>query len=148
MNLRAALIFLILGIISLLIVMGAVSLVRWLKMAYPRSFRSILAALCLVVGGAGVWVYLEKKERPVFHAGDLITLQEPVVARVIPTDRRSPTTSCIVEIYEHLSVVDLQSGTLKARVESNNRSWPSFCPIGAKVEIELAWLHRFTLTHR
>lgn len=148
MNLRAALIFLILGIISLLIVMGAVSVVRWLKMAYPRSFRSILVVLCLVVMGAGVLVYLEAKERPVFHAGDLITLQEPVVARVIPADRRSSATSCIVEIYEHLSVVELQSGTLKARVESNNRSGPSFCPVGAEVQIELAWLRRFTLTHR
>ena len=83
-----------------------------------------------------------------FHAGDLITLQEPVVARVIPADRHSTTTSCIVEIYEHLSVVNVQTGTLKARVESNNRSSPGFCPIGADVQIELAWLHRFTLTHR
>jgi len=91
---------------------------------------------------------MEAKERPVFQAGDLITLEDPVVARVIPADRRSPTTSCIVEIYEHLSVVDVQSGTMKARVESNNRSGPSFCPIGANVQIELAWLHHFTLTHR
>src|SRR5437899_7851500 len=146
MNLRAALIFFVLGFIGLLIVMGAASFVRWLKMAYPRFFRSILAVLCLLVVGAGVWVYLEAKERPVFHAGDLITLQEPVVARVIPADRHSTTTSCIVEIYEHLSVVNVQTGTLKARVESNNRSGPNFCPIGADVQIELAWLHRFTLT--
>jgi hypothetical protein len=148
MNLRAALIFLVLGFIGLLIVMGAASFVRWLKVSYPRSFRSILVGLCLLLVGAGVWVYMEAKERPVFHAGDLITLEEPVVARVIPADRNAPTTSCIVEIYEHLSVVDLQSGTLKARVESNNRSGPSFCPIGADVQIELAWLRHFTLTHR
>jgi len=148
MNLRAALIFLVLGFIGLLLVMGAVSFVRWLRLSYPRSFRSILVVLCLVVVGAGVWVYMEAKERPVFHAGDLMTLQEPVVARVIPADRQSPTTSCIVEIYEHLSVVDVQSGTLKARVESNNRSGPSFCPVGAEVQIDLAWLHRFTLTQR
>jgi len=44
--------------------------------------------------------------------------------------------------------VDVQSGTMKARVESNNRSGPSFCPIGADVQIELTWLHSFTLTHR
>ncbi|HKW85577.1 MAG TPA: hypothetical protein VJM82_00745 [Nitrospiraceae bacterium] len=148
MNLRAALIFLVLGFIALLLVMGAASFVRWLKIAYPRSFRAILVVLCLVVVGAGVWTYMEAKERPVFHAGDLMTLEEPVVARVIPADRHSPATSCIVEIYEHLSVVDVQSGTLKARVESNNRSGPSFCSIGAQVQIELAWLHRFTLTHR
>jgi len=148
MNLRVALIFLVLGFIGLLIAMGAVSFVRWLKFSYPRSFRSILAVLCLVVVGAGVWAYMEAKERPVFQAGDLITLEDPVVARVIPADRHSPTTSCIVEIYEHLSVVDVQSGTMKARVESNNRSGPSFCPIGADVQIELTWLHSFTLTHR
>ena len=148
MNLRVALIFLVLGFIGLLLVMGAASFVRWLRFAYPRSFRAILVGLCLVVVGAGLWAYMEAKERPVFHAGDLMTLEEPVVARVIPADRHSPATSCIVEIYEHLSVVDVQSGTLKARVESNNRSGPSFCPIGAQVQIELAWLHRFTLTHR
>ncbi len=148
MNLRAALIFLVLGFIGLLIVMGAASFVRWLKISYPRSFRSILAVLCLLLVGAGVWVYMEVKERPVFHAGDLMTLEEPVVARVIPAERNAPATSCIVEIYEHLSVVDVQTGTLKARVESNNRSGPSYCPIGAHVNIELAWLHRYTLTHR
>jgi len=148
MNLRAALIFLVLGFIGLLLVMGAASFVRWLKMSYPRSFRSILVVLCLVVVGAGVWTYMEAKERPAFRAGDLLTLEEPVVARVIAADRHSPTTSCIVEIYEHLSVVDLHSGTMTARVESNNRSGPSFCPIGADVQIELAWLHHFTLTHR
>src|SRR5438132_9704364 len=124
MNLRAALIFLVLGFIGLLIVMGAVSFVRWLRMSYPRSFRSILVVLCLVVVGAGVWVYLEAKERPVFHPGDLITLQEPVVGRVIPADRRSSTTSCIVEIYEHLSVVDLQSAAPNARVEGDKRPPP------------------------
>ncbi|MGH7205719.1 MAG: hypothetical protein ACREI2_05875 [Nitrospiraceae bacterium] len=148
MNLRAALIFLVLGFIGLLIVMGTASFVRWLKISYPRSFRSILVVLCLLMVGAGVWVYMEAKERPVFHAGDLVTLEEPVVARVIPAGRSAPATSCIVEIYEHLSVVDVQTGTMTARVESNNRSGPSYCPIGADVHIELAWLHRYTLTHR
>ena len=148
MNLRAALIFLVLGFIGLLIVMGAVSFARWLKISYPRHFRTILVVLCLVLVGAGVRVYMEAKGRPVFHAGDLITLQEPVVARVIPADRNAPATSCIVEIYEHLSVVDTQSGTLKARVESNKGSGPSFCPVGAEVQIELAWLRHFTLTRR
>ena len=148
MNLRAGLIFLVLGFIGLLIVMGAASFVRWLKISYPLQYRTILVVLCLLLVGAGVWVYMEVKERPVFHAGDLMTLEEPVVARVIPADRHAPATSCIVEIYEHLSVVEMQSGTLKARVESNNRSSPSFCPIGADVQIELAWLNHFTLTHR
>ena len=148
MNLRAALIFLVLGFIGLLIVMGAASFVRWLKISYPLQYRTILVVLCLLLVGAGVWVYMEVKERPVFHAGDLMTLEEPVVARVIPAVRNAPATSCIVEIYEHLSVVEVHSGTLKARVESNNRSGPSFCPIGADVQIELAWLNHFTLTYR
>jgi len=148
MNLRAALIFLVLGFIGLLIVMGAASFVRWLKISYPLQYRTILVVLCLLLVGAGVWIYMEVKERPVFHAGDLMTLEEPVVARVIPADRHAPATSCIVEIYEHLSVLDVHSGTLNARVESNNRSGPSFCPIGADVQIELAWLNHFTLTYR
>ena len=88
MNLRAALIFLVLGFIGLLIVMGAASFVRWLRDTYPLRYRTILVGLCLVLVGAGVWVYLEVKERPVFHAGDLITLEEPVVARVIPAGTR------------------------------------------------------------
>ena len=148
MNLRAGLIFLVLGFIGLLIVMGAASFVRWLKISYPLQYRTILVVLCLLLVGAGVWVYMEVKERPVFHAGDLMTLEEPVVARVIPAVRNAPATSCIVEIYEHLSVVEVHSGTLKARVESNNRSGPSFCPVGADVQIELAWLNHFTLTYR
>ena len=148
MNLRAGLIFLVLGFIGLLIVMGAASFVRWLKISYPLQYRTILVVLCLLLVGAGVWVYMEVKERPVFHAGDLMTVEEPVVARVIPAVRNAPATSCIVEIYEHLSVLEVHSGTLKARVESNNRSGPSFCPVGADVQIELAWLNHFTLTHR
>jgi len=148
MNLRAALIFLVLGFIGLLIVMGAASFVRCLKISYPLQYRTILIVLCLLLVGVGVWVYMEVKERPVFHTGDLMTLEEPVVARVIPAVRNAPATSCIVEIYEHLSVLEVHSGTLKARVESNNRSGPSFCPVGADVQIELAWLNHFTLTYR
>ena len=148
MNLRAALIFLVLGFISLLIVMGSLSFVRWLKTAYPGQFRSILIALCLGLVSLGIWGYMEASDRPAFHAGDLLTLQEPVVARLVSTDRNSPTTSCIVEIYEHVSVVEATTERLNVRVESNNRSGPSFCPIGAEVQVELAWLHRYTLTHR
>ena len=45
MNLRAALIFLVLGFLGLLLVMGAARFARWLKLSSPRSFRSILALL-------------------------------------------------------------------------------------------------------
>lgn len=148
MNLRAALLFVVLGFFGLLTVMGAVSFVRWLKISYSQHYRTILVVLCLLLAGAGVRVYLDVKDRPVFHPGDLVTLEEPVVARVIPAVRNAPATSCIIEIYEHLSVVDVHSTTLKARVESNSRSGPSFCPVGAEVQIELDWLSHFTLTHR
>src|SRR3989442_12475639 len=98
MNLRAALIFLVLGFIGLLIVMGAASFVRWLKISYPLQYRTILVVLCLLLVGVGVWIYMEVKERPVFHAGDLMTLEEPVVARVIPPDRKAPAPSWILGV--------------------------------------------------
>src|SRR3989442_15683258 len=105
MNLRAALIFLVLGFIGLLIVMGAASFVRWLKISYPLQYRTILIVLCLLLVGVGVWIHMEVKERPVFQAGDLMTLEEPVVAIVIPADRMDHATSLIVELYEHISVI-------------------------------------------
>jgi hypothetical protein len=147
-NLRAAFIFLALGIVSLLITMGALSVVRWLRIAYPKQFRSILVVLCLALVCLGVWGYMEADDRPAFHAGDLLTLQEPIVARMIRSDRNSPTASCIIDIYEHVAVIEARTGTLSARVESNNTSGPSFCAIGAEVQVEIGWLHRYTLTHR
>jgi hypothetical protein len=147
-NLRAAFIFLALGIISLLITMGALSAVRWLRIAYPKQFRSILVALCLALVCLGVWGYMEANDRPAFHEGDLLTLQEPIVARMRSSDRNSPTASCIIDIYEHVAVIETQTGTLTGRVESNNMSGPSFCGIGAEIQVELRWLHRYTLTHR
>jgi hypothetical protein len=147
-NVRAFLIFLVIGFIGLLLVLGTFSLVRWLKTSYPHHFRFILALIVLSGFGLGAWAYMEAKERPGLHAGDLLTLGEPLVVRVIPTERLVATRTCIVEIHEHLSVVDVGSGTLKARVESNTTSGPSFCPIGAVVQFDLAWLHRYTLTHR
>ena len=148
MTFRLVLVFLVLSFIGLLLMMGGVSFVRWLRVSYPRHFRSILGGLGIAILGLGFWAVMEAIDRPSFHPGDLITLQEPIVVRVIATERNSPTTSCIVEIYEHLSVVGAGSGTMKARVESNKTSGPSFCPIGAEVQFELAWLHRYTLTHR
>ncbi|HXF93609.1 MAG TPA: hypothetical protein VNK46_12685 [Nitrospiraceae bacterium] len=148
MNLRAVLIFLVLGFIGLLLAMGAVSFVRWLKLSYPRHFRPILTALGLAAVGLGLWSYEEAAKPPAFHPGDLITLEAPVVARLIPAGRTAPQTSCMVEIYEHLAVMEVESGTLKARVESNTQSGPSFCPIRADVQLDPAWLHRYTLTHR
>lgn len=55
MDLRAALIFLVLDFMGLLLVMGAIGFVRRLKMSSPRSFRSMLVGLCLLLMGAGGW---------------------------------------------------------------------------------------------
>ena len=148
MSFRIAIVLLVLGFIGLLLVMGAISFVRWLKFTHPRHFRSILVALGAALIGLSAWTALEMLGRPSFESGDLITVQEPIVARIVATDLKAPTTSCILEIYENLSVVHAGSGTMKARVESNKSSGPAFCPVGAMVEFELAWLHRYTLTHR
>jgi hypothetical protein len=148
MTLRVALVLLVLGFIGLLLVMGAITFVRWLKLTYPGHYRWILAGVALTLIGLSIWGSFEVMDRPSFHAGDLITLQEPLVVRMGGADRLSPVTSCIVDIYQHLAIVDTGGGTMKARVESNKGSGPAFCPAGAEVQFELAWLHRYTLTHR
>lgn len=148
MNLRVALVVLVLGFIALLLIMGAISFVRWLRFSYPHYYRTILIVLLLIACGLGVWVMLELQDRPAFHEEDVITLGEPLVVRVVSTERLTATTSCIVEIHEHLAVLEVMSGTLKARVESNAGSGPTFCPIGAQVLFDPAWLQRYTLTHR
>ena len=148
MAFRLAVVLLVLGFLGMLIVMGAISFVQWLKFTHPRHFRSILTFVCAALIGAVVWAVLEVIAQPSFQAGDLITVQEPLVAHMVTPDVKSATTSCIVEIYEDLAVVGIQSGTVKARLESNKKSGPSSCPIGAEVQFELAWLHRYTLTHR
>ena len=148
MTLRIALVLLVIGFLGLLVVMGAVVFIRWLRLTHPRHYRSILGTISLVLIGLSAWGIFEALDRPSFHAGDLITLQEPLVVRLTPPDRQSAVNSCIVDIYEHLAVVGTNSGTMKARVESNKSSGPGFCPNGADVQFELAWLHNYTLTHR
>jgi hypothetical protein len=146
-NLRAAVIFLVVGFLSLLLIMGAVSFVRWLKVSYPRHFGSMIVALCLSAVGLGAWGYMTANERPAFHKGDQLTIHEPLVGRLLSADR-TPTASCIVDVHEHIAVMEAAMGTLTLQVESNNRSSDNFCPIGAQVRIEAAWLHRYTVTHR
>jgi hypothetical protein len=148
LNLRVLLIVLVLGFIGLLVVMGAVSFVRWLMVAYPRHFRSILMAMILTSIGLGIWGFMEARERPSFHADDVITLGQPVAVRLVPTERLTATASCIVEIRQHLAVVEVMNGTLKGRVESNAGSGPGLCPPGAEVQFDPAWLQFYTLTHR
>jgi hypothetical protein len=148
MTLRAALVFIVLGFAGLLLAMGLRSFVGWLKRAYPRRFRIILAVLAVLVSTAIIWMALELMERPAFQLNDLITLHEPVVAHTIAVDRDSGTTACIVDKSEHLAVVGTEGGTITARVESNNRSASVYCAIGDEVRIEPAWLHRYSLTRR
>jgi hypothetical protein len=148
MTFRAALVFIVLGFVGLLVAMGLRSLVGWLKQAYPQRYRLILAGLVLIVTAAIVWMVLELVERPAFRSNDLITLHEPVVATTIAVDRDSRTMACIVDTSEHLAVITVDGGTLTARVESNNGSAPVYCAIGSDVRLELAWLHRYSLTHR
>ena len=56
----------------------------------------------------------------------------------------------MVDLHEHLGVLELDNerGSLRALVESNNTSVSLYCPIGAEVRIEAAWLHHPTITHR
>ena len=148
MNLRAALIFIVLGFVGLLLAMGTLAFIQWLKQTYPRRFRAILLILGALIIAAGVWIGMELVERPVFRPNDLITLHEPVVAKTIAVDRDSRMTACIVDVSEHLAVVEMAGGVLTARVESNNATAPVYCAIGADVRIEPAWLHRYSLTRR
>jgi hypothetical protein len=150
MNLRVALIGLLLGFIGLLLVMGARAFVRWLQRYYPRRASAVLLTLCVTIMGAGWLIALELRDRPEFQPNDLITLQEPVVARIIPADRGSRGIICVVDLHEHLGLLEVEreAGTMKALVESNNTSEPAYCPIGAEVRLELSRLHRMTVTRR
>jgi hypothetical protein len=148
MNLRAALMFIVLGFVGLLLAMGLLAFVQWLKQRYPRRFRAILLFLGVLIVAAGIWIGMELVERPDFSPNDLITLHEPVVAKTVAADRDARITSCIVDVSEHLAVVEMAGGVLTARVESNNSSAPVYCAVGADVRIEPAWLHRYSLTHR
>lgn len=150
MNPRVILIIVALAFIGLLLVLGARAFARWLKIHYPRRASAILVGLWIVGIAAGWLIAREIRDQPTFQSNDLITLREPVVARTISADRESRVQSCVVDVHEHLGVleVDSESGTLKARVESNNTSAPIYCPIGAEVRVETAWLHRPTVTRR
>jgi hypothetical protein len=148
MNLRAALMFIVLGFVGLLLAMGLLAFVQWLKQRYPRRFRAILLFLGVLVVAAGVWGGMELMERPDFGPNDLITLHEPVVAKTLAAERDARITTCLVDVSEPLAVVEMAGGVLTARVESNNTSAPVYCAVGADVRIEPAWLHRYSLTHR
>ncbi|MCE7977035.1 MAG: hypothetical protein DYH03_07785 [Nitrospira sp. NTP1] len=150
MNLRFAFIILLLAFIALLLAIGVLTAIRWLKIHYPERANAILTASAVMLAGAVIMTIVELNDRPMFRPHDLITLQEPVVARTIPVDRVAGSTTCIIDLHEHLGVleIEIEQGELKARVESNNTSAPVFCPIGTEVRIDLNWLHRLTVTRR
>jgi multisubunit Na+/H+ antiporter MnhE subunit len=110
----------------------------------PPSLRSHPARLVRPDLGAFATLALEleveqvlRRDHFAFHADDLITLQAPLVVRIIPTERLAIIRSCIVDIHEHLSIVEVESGTLKGRVESNTPSGPSFCDVGTELQFEV-----------
>lgn len=150
MNLRFVFIVLVLAFIALLLAIGILTAIRWLRIHYPERASTILAAGAAIVAGAVIMTIVEVNDQPMFRPHDLITLQEPVVARTIPVDRGAGTATCVVDLHEHLGVleIEIEHGALKARVESNNTSAPVFCPIGTEVRIDLNWLHRLTVTRR
>jgi hypothetical protein len=150
MNPRVFLIFGALTFLGLLLVMGARAFARWVKFHYPAHARLILSGLW-ILGIAVVWLGVrEIQEAPVYQPNDLLTLQEPVVAKTVSTNRDVRPIACVVDLHEHLGLLEIEqeSGTLTARVESNNTSAPLYCPIGAAVRIEAAWLHHPTVTRR
>lgn len=150
MNLRFAFIILVLAFIGLLLAIGFLTAIRWLRIHYPERANAVLAGVCVITAGAVVMAIVEIQDQPMFRPHDLITLQEPVVARTITADRVAGSITCVVDLHEHLGVleIEVEHGALKARVESNNTSAPVFCPIGAEVRIDLTWLHRLTVTRR
>lgn len=148
MNLRVLLISVVLGFMGLLLAMGALAFVRWLKRFYPRRFRLILGSLGLLIAAAGALVVTELMDEPTFSPNDLVTLHEPVVAHTLAVARDSRVTACIIDGSEHLAVLEVSGGTLIVHVESNNRSDDVYCAVGTDVQIEQARLHRYTVTRR
>lgn len=150
MNVRLVLTVVALAFVGLLFVIGIRTAVRWLKIHYPQRANAIVFGVCVILAGTGLVIAVEIKDRPTFRPDDLLTLQEPVVVKTIVSDRESRSITCVVDLHEHLGVLELENerGTVRARVESNNTSGPLYCPIGAEVRVEAAWLHHPTITHR
>ena len=150
MNPRIVLIIGAVAFVGLLLVMGARAFARWIKIHYPQRASIILGGLC-VLGIALVWLAVrEIQGAPAYQPNDLLTLQEPVVARTVSTNRDIHPAACVVDLHEHLGLleIDNDSGTLKARVESNNTSAPLYCPIDSEIRVDISWLHHPTVTHR
>lgn len=97
MNLRFAFIVLVLCVLLLLLALGIRTAILWIRTRYPERANSILAAASIVAVAAGLLVVVEVMEQPQFRPHDLLTLQEPVVAKTIPVDRGAGSTLCVVD---------------------------------------------------
>jgi PAS domain S-box-containing protein len=97
MNLRLVLTVGALCFIALLLVIGIRTAIRWLKIHYPQRANAVLSGVSLFLAGVGVLIAVEMKDRPAFRPNDLLTLQEPVVARTIVSDRESRSMTCVVD---------------------------------------------------
>jgi hypothetical protein len=150
MNPRVVLIIGALAFIGLLLVLGARAFARWVKTHYPAQASVIFWGLWVLGIAVGWLIAREIREAPVYQPNDLLTLQEPVVARTVSMSRDVRPIACVIDLHEHLGLLEIEheSGTLTARVESNNTSAPLYCPIGAEIRIDMAWLHHPTVTRR
>ena len=150
MNLRFLFIVLVLCFIGLLLVLGIRTAILWVRAQFPQRANTILAGASMAAAAAVALLVAEVMDQPLFRPHDLLTLREPVVAKTIPADRGAGSMMCVVDVHEHLGVleVEVERGLLRARVESNSATGPAFCPIGAEVRIDLTWLHRFSVTRR
>ena len=150
MNPRVVLIIGASAFIGLLLVMGARAFGRWVKTHYPAQASAIFFGLGVFAILVGWLIAREIGEAPAYQANDLLTLQEPVVVRTVSTNRDVRSIVCVVDLHEHLGLLEVEqeSGALTARVESNNTSAALYCPIGAEIRVDRAWLHHPTVTRR
>lgn len=150
MNLRFAFIVLVLCFIGILLALGVRTAILWVRAHFPQRANTILTGASIGAAAAVGLLVAEVMEQPQFRPHDLLTLQQPVVGKTIPVDRGAGSMVCVVDVHEHLGVLDVEAerGQLRAKVESNSAKGPAFCPIGAEVRIDLAGLHRVSVTRR
>ena len=102
MNPRLILIMCVLAFIGLLLIVGARTFSRWVKIHYPRQASAVLLGLWLL-GITGGWLIVrEIRDEPTYQPNDLITLQQPVVVKTIALERDSRAVTCVVDLREPL----------------------------------------------
>jgi hypothetical protein len=144
---RVLLIVFVLGTLGVLWIVGLLTLIRWLKLHYPRQTTILLLLLAGLGAAAVLMLARELRQRPEMAPGDLLTLQEPLVVRM-RSEQGSSRRPCVIDLYEHLGVEEIGPMVLTATVESNNRSSAFYCPVGESVEVEVDRIHHPTVTRR